>query len=88
MDLQIQRKISQAIGRFFLALQAKFQISDREMVMLSLASAWGQSRKIGMTNAQLLEWALKNWGECEREIRGSAGNLIVTGQGADLTKTG
>lgn len=86
IDLRAQRKISQAVGRFFLAMQAKFKIGDRELVMLMLAAAYGQARRIGLTTPQLIEWALKNWQATEAELRGTPDLLRVEGQGADVTK--
>ena len=87
LDLPKQRRISQAVSRFFIAMQSRFRISDREAVMLMLASTWGQARKVGLTTPQLIEWALKNWGECDAAMAKASGDLVVTGQGADVTKS-
>jgi len=46
------------------------------------------AKKIGLSTPQLIEWALKNWGECDREMQAAPGSLLVEGQGADVTKTG
>ena len=53
---------------------------------MMLASTWGQARKVGLTTPQLIEWALKNWGECDKAMSQASGDLVVTGQGADVTK--
>lgn len=83
LDLAKQRKIAQAVSRFFLAIQTQYPIGDREAVMLMLASTWGQARKIGLTTPQLIEWALKNWGECDAAMNTAAGELVVT---SDVTR--
>lgn len=86
-DLRTQRRMSQAVGRFFLAMQQKFKIGDRELVMFMLAAAQGQARRIGLSTPQLIEWAMKNWHATEAELRGSPGSLVVEGQGGDVTKS-
>jgi hypothetical protein len=53
--------------------------------MLMLAGTWGQARLGGLSNAQLIEWALKNWQTCEEEERKAGGKLIIDGKGADVT---
>lgn len=85
-DLKTQRRMHQAVSRFFLAMQVKFKVSEREMVMLMLASTYGMAKKVGLSTPQLIEWALKNWGECDRELLASPGALRVEGVGADATK--
>ncbi len=87
-DLRSQRRMYQAVSRFFLAMQVKFKVTQREMVMLMLASTYGQAKRIGLSTPQLIEWAMKNWGECDRELATSPGALLVEGQGVDVTKAG
>jgi len=77
-DLVTQRRIHQAVQRFFSKVQGEYNISDRELVMCMLAAAWGQSRRIGMTTPQLVEWALKNWQECDAAINREAATLLQT----------
>lgn len=86
-DLRTQRRMYQAVTRFFLAMRQRYQVPDRELVMLMLAAAFGQAKRIGLTTPQLIEWATKCWGECDREMARSAGGLVIEGAGADETKT-
>lgn len=81
IDLRTQRVIHQKVSRFFLAMQARFKIGQRELVMLMLAAAYGQARRIGLTTPQLIEWAMKNWAACDQEMQKSPAALVVEGSG-------
>jgi len=85
IDTSGQRKVAQAVQRFFLRLRDMTGIDDRELVMMALAATWGRARAVGLTTAQLLEWAMKCWGACEAEEKRGLGQMIVTGS-ADVTR--
>ncbi len=84
MDPRTQVKISQAVQRFFRKLQAETGLTQPDLVMLMLASTWGQAQLAGLTTPQLIEWSLKNWQGCDKAKTDRA-LMVVDGKGADVT---
>jgi len=85
MDQRTQLKVSQATQRFFRKLQAATSLQQNDLVMLMLASTWGQAQLAGLSTPQLIEWALKNWAGCDKAKAQTVAQMVVTGQGTDVT---
>jgi len=85
MDPKTQLKVSQAVQRFFRKLQAATGLQQNDLVMLMLASTWGQAQLAHLSTPQLIEWALKNWQGCDKAKAQTVAQMVVTGAGADVT---